>query len=207
MKISQISFLVFVLLSYSCSLTTTKNLEEKKTPTSNIRNSYFADIRQDYIYKTHIDIYDNDLGGIMIFKKMNTNHHRIVCTTEFGNKIFDFELINNKLKKNYILDKLDKKVIINTLAQDFKTLLQENSNVIRFYTNTNYNVYRTQQKRHSNFYFIDRKNKLLKRITHTTKFKEKFNILFFEIENNISKRISIEHKGIKLKISLSYIGN
>lgn len=207
MKFLQISILIILITLSSCSLHTTKNLTERKSTIPTVKNRYFSDSEKDYIYKTSIDIYGNNFSGIMIFKKINKNHHRIVFTTEFGNKIFDFELINNQFKKNFILDKLDKKIIVNTLQNDFKILLQESSKVVNSYTNANHYIYKTLQKKRYNFYFISKKNKLLTQITHTTKTKEKINFFFSEIENNVSKKITIQHKNIKLNINLNFLTN
>ena len=35
------------------------------------------------------------MGGIFIAKRINDTIHRMVLTTDFGNKLLDFEILNN----------------------------------------------------------------------------------------------------------------
>ena len=57
-----------------------------------VQNQYFSDVSLDYVYKTHIEIYGNKMGGIFIAKRINDSIHRMVLTTDFGNKLLDFEI-------------------------------------------------------------------------------------------------------------------
>ena len=83
------SFFLLLVLS-SCSLKTTEGLRETPKTQSEIENPYFSDSSKDYVYKAKIDIYGKYFGGILILKKVGDRSHRVVFTTEFGNKIFDF---------------------------------------------------------------------------------------------------------------------
>jgi hypothetical protein len=74
-----------------------------------VQNQYFSDVSLDYVYKTHIEIYGNKMGGIFIAKRINDSIHRMVLTTDFGNKLLDFEISENSFKVNFIIDNLDKK--------------------------------------------------------------------------------------------------
>ena len=78
-----------------------------------VQNLYFSDPSLDYVYKTHIEIYGNKMGGIFIAKRVNDSIHRMVLTTDFGNKLLDFEISENSFKVNFIIDNLDKQIIIN----------------------------------------------------------------------------------------------
>ena len=79
----------------------------------------------DYVYKAKIDVYGRYFGGILILKKVDENSHRVVFTTEFGSKIFDFLYEGDTFTKNFMIDDLDKKIIVNTLRKDFKILISE----------------------------------------------------------------------------------
>lgn len=207
MRYSLTNLLFLVLLFGSCSLKTTKGLLKEKSNLSNFKNVYFSDVSKDYVYKTKIDIYDNYFGGIMIFKKIGENHHRVVFTTEFGNKIFDFEFDNGIFKKNSIIDDLDKKLIVNTLKNDFKILLKENNTIINQYKDGNSKIYESKLDNRYNFFYVSDTTKELKKIVHTSKFKEKIAIVFTSVENTIAKKININHKNIQLNINLHYISN
>ena len=42
-------------------------------------------------------------------QKLNETTHRVALTSDFGNKLIDFEVSDNDFKLNYVLPDLDKK--------------------------------------------------------------------------------------------------
>ncbi|WP_157632578.1 hypothetical protein [Cochleicola gelatinilyticus] len=168
-------------------------------------NSYFSNLSTDYVYKAKIEAFSNSFGGILIIKKIDTNQHRIVFTTEFGNKIFDFELLDDEVKIHFIMDQLDKEIVINTLINDFRVLTHENNSVDKAFENTVENIYRTPLKKRFNFYFENKDTQKLNQIRNTTATKEKTIIQFKKIEEAISKEISITHNGFPLSVNLFFL--
>lgn len=163
-----------------------------------IQNSYFSDPQQDYIYKSKIDAFSKNFGGIFIIKKLASQHHRIVFTTEFGAKIFDFEFIQQDFKVNYIVEALDKKILINTLKKDFQLLVNESISINQAFENKTSIIYQTSSKKPYLFYCFSKTNHHLEKIITANHRKEKVNISF----NDLAKQIIIEHKNIPLKIAL-----
>ena len=86
MPFLRISILLALVLS-SCS---TLNVVQEYTPIAVTKNTYdvpyFSSTDVDYVYKANIAVYGNELSGIFIAKKINETTHRVVFTTEFGNK-------------------------------------------------------------------------------------------------------------------------
>lgn len=194
--------LVFILLT-SCSSITKNYILLKEKQVQSIENTYFSDNKKDYVYKAKIDIYGNYIGGIVVIKRLAENYHRIVFTTEFGAKMLDFEIKNGELIKNKVVEKLDRKIILNTLKNDFEILLQEKANVLGIYTfNTNL-IYKTFKGKRFNLYFYNQEKQLVK-IINASKRKEKVEILFSDFEENNLQRININHKNIKLAIDLKH---
>ena len=72
-----------------------------------------------------MEVYGNDISGILIIKKISDSTHRVVMTSDFGNKMIDFEISENDFKLNYVLPDLDKKMVINFLKNDFRELLKQ----------------------------------------------------------------------------------
>ena len=169
-----------------------------------VQNQYFSDVSLDYVYKTHIEIYGNKMGGIFIAKRINDSIHRMVLTTDFGNKLLDFEISENSFKVNFIIDNLDKKIIINTLRDDFRTLLQVNSKVFKTYKRNNEVIYETENNA---YYYFDEVSRNLTKIIKTNKRKEKVVFTFDSKKTTFAENINIQHFNIKLKIDFNQISN
>ena len=181
---------------------TTKNLIVKEVSQIEVENPYFSDIDTDYVYKAKIDIYGKNFGGILIIKKIEDNSHRVVFTTEFGNKLFDFLYVEDTVIKNFVIEELDKKLIVNTLQNDFKILVSQKNKVLSQYDSEQEEVYKTIDDKQFNFYFINKKSSILDKIVSTSKSKEKVEVLFSNIDSEIANTILIHHKNIKLNIAL-----
>jgi len=194
-------FLAIVLVS--CS-SVTKNYASKKLDKTSYTVPYFSDSKTDYVYKTNITVYGNELSGIFIAKKINDTTHRVVFTTEFGNKLMDFEISETSFKVNSIVAELDRKILINTLKEDFRLLLKKDYLIQEQYESEENNIYKSADGKLDNYLFLSKKDQKLEKIVHSSKTKEKFT-LFFNSENNIfAEKIQIIHQNIKLKIELNY---
>ena len=194
-------FLAIVLVS--CG-SVTKNYAPKKLDKTSYEVPYFSDSKTDYVYKTNISVYGNELSGIFIAKKINDTTHRIVFTTEFGNKLMDFEISETDFKVNSIVSELDRKILINTLKEDFRLLLKKQYLIQEQFENESDNIYKSADGKRDNYIFVSKKDQKLEKIVHASKTKEKFT-LYFNSENNIfAENIQIIHQNIKLKIELNY---
>lgn len=196
--------LLLLGLSACSVLPTTKNLIGKISQET-INNPYFSNEKIDYVYKAKINAGNNNFGGLLILKKIKDKHHRVVFTTEFGNKIFDFEFINTNFKVNYITDKLDKKFIINALKKDFQLLVNEYNKATIQFRKDKKNIYKTTLNNKDNYYVLSKENNTLTKIVMASKRKEKMTISFRNIENNISKNIELKHHNFNMTIQLNYI--
>lgn len=179
-----------------------KSIELKEKEFSNV---YFSNQEIDYVYKTNITIYGKEISGIFIIKKINSTQHRIVFTTDFGNKLMDFERSENDFKINYIVDELNKKIVINTLKKDFDLLLKNNFFITQKFENELLTIYKSDSEKQYNYLFIDKKSNQLLKIINSTKRKEKI-VVNFSSENNIfANHIIFQHYNIQLKIELNYL--
>lgn len=201
-----ISFLSIIALT-SCSLKTTEGLRQVPFSKTEIENPYFSNPEIDYVYKAKIEVYGKNLGGILIIKKTAAVSHRVVFTTEFGSKLFDFQFEGDTFTKNFVVDDLDKKFIVNILKDDFKMLVNENAKVLEVYESKNQNIYKTQDGERFNFYFLEDKSERLEKIMNTSKTKEKVEIDFISSDGKTADTIAIKHNNIKLTIDLEKFKN
>lgn len=191
-----------VLLVSCASYPKKQGFEKQAVATSSLQNPYFSNPDQDYVYKANIEVYDKTFGGILIVKKLGDQSHRIVFTTEMGNKLFDFSFVDDEFRVNYIMDELNKKFLINILKQDFKVLLADPIDIINTFQSKGAMVFETTINRKSHFYYV---SKQLDKIVRTSNGKEKVSFQFSEINDTIAKNIQIVHSNIQLKISLKSI--
>ncbi len=169
-----------------------------------VRNPYFADDQTDYVYKANINAYGHELTGIFIAKKINATTHRVVFTTEFGNKLLDFEISPTDFKVNSIVEELNRKMLINTLKTDFRLLLQTDFKVDGQFAKTTSRVYQNNDGNHFNYLYLASADNKLYQITRTTKTKEQITIRFTSENNIFAETITVQHTNIKLQMVLSY---
>ena len=168
-----------------------------------IENNYFSNENTDYVYKAQIDIYNNHFGGLLIIKKIQENIHRVVFTTEMGTKLFDFSFNENDFKVNYIINDLDKSLLIKILKQDFKTLITETLKIENHYKIGLQEVYETSLYNKKHFYFYE--DDKLDKIERVKGAKKIVSFQFSYISDSIAKQIDIIHNNLKLKITLKSI--
>jgi len=207
MQKSTIQFLIIncflALFIISCG-SVTKNYTPKKRDKTSYQAPYFSDSKKDYVYKANITVYGNELSGIFIAKKINDTTHRIVFTTEFGNKLMDFEISDTSFKVNSIVSELDRKILINTLKEDFRLLLKKEYLLQEQFENDDYNIYKSEDGKRDNYLFLSKKDQKLEKVIHSSPTKEKFTVLFSSENNIFAENIQIIHQNIKLKIELHY---
>ncbi len=179
-----------------------QNFQIEEILISNIHNSYFSNEAKDYVYKANIAVYDNNFSGIFIVKKIRESNHRIVFTTEMGNKIFDFSFLDDTFIVNFIIEDMNKAVLVNILKKDFKVLVQEKLPIIKSYSKQGSLVYETTILNKKHFYF---KTQQLDKIIRVGNGKEKVAFLFSEMNDTIANQIKIIHSNIKLNINLKSI--
>jgi len=194
-------FLAIILIS--CG-SVTKNYTPKKLDKTSYEVPYFKDSKTDYVYKANITVYGHDLTGIFIAKKINDTIHRVVFTTEFGNKLLDFEISEKTFKVNSIVSELDRKILVNTLRDDFRLLLKKEYQIQEQFENESDDIYKSAYGKRDNYLFISKKDRKLEKVINSSKTKEKITLLFNSENDIFAEKIEIIHQNIKLKIELNY---
>lgn len=152
-----------------------------------------------------MDIYKNHVSGILIIKKISETTHRVVLTSDFGNKLIDFEISENDFKLNYVLPDLDKKIVINFLRNDFQQLLKQKYPVTESFENENSKIYLSKMDKKGYYLFFNKENNLLKQIVYTKNNKEKIDFTFDAKKNTFADSLNLQHKDFKINIKLFQI--
>ncbi|WP_312823158.1 hypothetical protein [Epilithonimonas sp.] len=182
-------------------MTGVKSISNSKTT---VENLYFSS-NEDYIYKCQLDIYNNHVSGILIIKKINQTTHRVAMTSDFGNKLIDFELSDNDFKLNYVLPDLDKKIVINFLKNDFQRLLKREYPVTESFEDDNSKIYLSKINNQSYYLFYNKDNSLLKKVVYTKSNREKIDFTFDAKKHIFADSIDLQHKDFNINIKLFQI--
>ena len=200
------SFLYSTLLLLFVSCKTFQLTDVKSVPNSEktVENSYFSS-KEDYVYKCQIDIYKNHVSGILVVKKINETTHRVALTSDFGNKLIDFEISDHDFKVNYIIPDLDKKIVKNFLRNDFQHLLKQKYPISESFENSHSKIYLSQIEKKKYYLFFNKENGLLKQLIYTKNNREKIDFSFDAKKHIFADSIDLQHKDFKINIKLVQI--
>jgi len=188
-------------LLFSCGLPLLKNMEEASllNAPKSIENPYFKEL-DSYIFKSSISIYNNDLSGILVLKKLSNTSCRLAFTTEFGNTLLDMTVTSTGYAKHFAIKKLDRKIILKTLAKDIRALTANDLKVEKAFRQAEKEVLMSSLNKYQLYYFF--RDDQLEEIVKTTKSNEKLKIQFSFDEVGQLNLINLAHEGIALNIQL-----
>ncbi|WP_449400308.1 hypothetical protein [Chryseobacterium wanjuense] len=126
-------------------------------------------------------------------------------TSDFGNKLIDFEISENSFKLNYVLPDLDKKIVINFLKNDFQQLLKQKYPVSESFENNNAKIYLSKIDKKAYYLFFNKENGLLHQIIYTKNNKEKIDFTFDAKKHIFADSLNLQHKDFKINIKLFQI--
>ena len=195
--------LIFLLL-VSCKTYKLADVKSVTNSEKTVENLYFSS-NEDYVYKCQMDIYKNHVSGILIIKKLNDATHRVVLTSDFGNKLIDFEISGDNFKLNYVLADLDKKIVINFLKNDFQQLLKQKYPVNESFENEKSKIYLSKLDKKQYYLFFNKENGLLNQIIYTKNDKEKIDFTFEAKKHIFADSLNLQHKDFKINIKLFQI--
>ncbi|ASW75622.1 hypothetical protein IQ37_13490 [Chryseobacterium piperi] len=199
------SFLCSILLLLlSCKTYQLTDVKAIPNTEKAVENLYFSST-EDYVYKCQIDIYKNHVSGLLVIKKINETTHRVALTSDFGNKLIDFEISDHDFKINFIIPDLDKKIVKNFLRNDFQQLLKRKYPVNESFENKDSKIYLSQTENKKYYLFFNKDNGLLNQIMYTKNNKPKINFNFEAKKHIFADSIDLQHKDFKINIKLFQI--
>lgn len=208
MKIFRLRYLtisILLFVSSSCATKLTDGLISQDVSLHEVVNPYFSNHEIDYVYKAALDYRNHYFGGLLIVKKLNKNHHRVVFTSEFGNKIFDLEFKEEVGQINFIMDQLNRKNMLKMLVHDLGLLVRENSRVVNQYKGAESVYYEAHWKGDKNYYVFNETDNILNKIVSLNCRKQEVRIEFDAIEGGLARQIDIRHDDIELRIGLKLL--
>lgn len=194
--------LLLVLVSCKSSFYPDSSFTSEKF-TQLIENSHFTN-KKESLYRAFITVYGHAFSGIFAIKKISENQQRVALTTDFGNTLFDFSFIDNKLKINYIQDDLNRKIIIKTLSDDFQKLLKSQFVCNEKFKNENTIIWKCKEEKDFIYLFENEKQIIFQQI-NTKKSKKYTTFVFVADDDKNTKNIEIQHHTLDIRIILNQI--
>lgn len=205
-----IRYSILIILLFSGCSNPYKNLTKSEYSINEIQNIPYALplSEKTLIFKTDISFYKNDISGLLIIKKMDESIYRIALTTQFGLKLFDFELNHGILNVKYCVEYMNKKVIINTFQTDFNLLLMQSSieSVLAIENpQLNQKIWQLKSGKLNYNYIQNTKSGKVENISYKKRNSEKISVGLHTYKGDIPGNITLEHHNIKLKMNLKLI--
>lgn len=197
--------LTILLLATSLALIGCKPARVSLSQTRHIVNSYFSNPAKDYVYRTTINVYGNDLSGILIAKKINDSVHRAVLTTDFGNTLLDMEIGPDAVLVNSIVQDLDRKIIVKTLGDDFRMLFREQYLVVHDSVASGKDTLIYKSIEGKTPYTLRLTKGRLCSILRGKSKKPKVMIEFTSRNDTFAEQVLIEHFAVRLKIRMHHL--
>lgn len=163
----------------------------------------FAPAFENTLYSAYVDVTKHHFSGIVFFKRMPDSSMRIVFTNEMGVKFFDFAFAKDgAFTKYYMMDKLDKKVIVTALKNDMElVLLHPDLADAHMLKDSAYNYVAVPTPKGNNYYITDHCTRLV-RIEKSSKRKPVVQVQMMNYKAGVPDSINIQHLNFKFNIAL-----
>lgn len=139
---------------------------------------YFNETGFEYLYSGKIEAYGNSLNGILIVKKISETQKRVALLSDFGNTLMDFKIENGEVEVNYILEDLNKKIIVKKLKKYFELLVNSEYQVEAIYKKEGENIY-TSKFQSKRVKLHENASSAIQQVKQVSRLKEKVEIEYF----------------------------
>src|SRR5512133_2201732 len=183
----------------------TKGDSDNLTPVS-----WFASDTGEYLFNTGIDVMKKHFSGLMVIKPTGNDTCRVIMITEVGLKVMDLEFFpSGGLKVHYIMDPLNKKMLIRTLSNDISMILMNRINdkayeVLKDRKSGNA-IFKYRFGRQKNFYYLSGNSPYPYNVRQVKGITNKVHAFFYGNDNGGPDSVKIEHYNLALSIKLHRI--
>lgn len=155
-----LSISLFAFLLSSCSHYKLQGAIVKEDKTYTV--PYFTELGGEHIFNARIEAFGNDIGGMCVVKTLGNNHQRVALLSDFGNTLMDFEFKNQEILVHYVMEDLNKKIIINQLKKYFQLLLNSEYLVSKSVEVEGGSIYQSKLKGKRVFLELDTDSQLIR---------------------------------------------
>lgn len=161
-------------------------------------NTYYIDTTKAFVYRAKVNAFKQDVSGTLLVKALAADEHRIALVSDFGQTLFDLTISPDKDVVHFIMPDLDKKFIRKEIAGIFRTMTQRTfaSSALMFSGKQHYPVYVSNDS----YYLL--KQREVDRITKTKGTKERFTVIYNDVNSGIPLGVTVEHQQLPITIHL-----
>lgn len=204
-KLLLISFSFLVLSSCKSYYGPNTQKEEYTKGTFTVANTYFATVGEEHIFRAHIQVFKKEVSGLLVVKRMDEQLHRVVLTSDFGNTLFDFSIYKDQpYVINYVMPDLDKKIILNFLAQDFSYLVEDTYVLDAQARKDKETIYSGTYKKKKTFVVVNQQERVTEVIAAKAR---KPKIVFHYAAKEEGEALEINHQNFPLTLRLTPLKN
>ncbi|HLO60386.1 MAG TPA: hypothetical protein VK179_16665 [Bacteroidales bacterium] len=199
-----------LLINVSCSVALFPGYRNSTgTEVSDKPQSWFQPDSARFLFNTRVDVMKNHFSGILVVKPIGRDTDRVVMITQMGLKVMDFEFYpSGDMKVYYIMDPMNRKVLIRTLKNDIGMVLMnynDDSPVKLTEKKTGYPVYKYSQGCKKNYYVLAPGIDKPVKARQIRGLSNKVHATFYGNEVTGIDSVNIEHYTINLSINLNRI--
>ncbi len=171
--------------------------------------SWFKTDTGHLLMNTTIDVLKNHFSGLMVIKSQAGGGYRVVFITEVGLKIFDMEFIpGEKDNVHYIMDAMNKKVLVKTLSADLKLLLiqpQDDEKPVVYENPAGLKMAKYSHNRKRNYYEISSLTGKPVQAYQVSGTSKKVRIDYHSADGEQIDSVAIVHNRVNLRIDMHLI--
>lgn len=157
------------------------------------------------LYKARVNIAGKYLSGLLMIKKMPDSSVRVLFSNEMGFKFFDFGFLNDGgFKVYYVIKKMNKKPVIQTLRKDFELILMQTLNTSEAFIRKDDQLiyYIFPQSKGFNTYITNSAGDELVRMERSSKRRPVVEVRAKGYIHGLPDSIAISHKNFNFSIDL-----
>ncbi|RFC54920.1 hypothetical protein [Brumimicrobium aurantiacum] len=199
LKLIQIFLSISLLILTSC--THYKPIGEKVANEKSIYSSpYFNEIDGEFLFDAKMQVFGNDLNGILVIKTIDENKKRLALISDFGNTLLDFEFVNDEVNVIYIMDDLNKKLVIQMLENYFQLIIHPSFTIKKTYLAEEGKTYISKLQGKRIFLYVNKEDQLVY-LKQSSIFRDKVGVYFYAKSTQI-ETIQFESFELPIKINL-----
>ncbi len=161
------------------------------------------------LFDLRIKFKEQKFSGLAVIKRSEkmANQYQISGTSKMGGKLFDLKFHKDKMEVGFIIEPLNKKMLLKLLESDFKMLLSDFKmpEKLKCSQKGEQEIFRFKHNRSKYYYNREIESKQTNKIFKKAGYFGQTCLEFKKYDNSFPKQIIFDHTGINLSLELNYL--